>query len=113
MAQTVRVSLPTYNALTDTDVRHYSLFADADNVLIKEFTRGSRTGTGNITHNLGYYPHFYGYGEVSSGRFQIMNGYNLFGNFYSEVDTTKLYLSTLLGASTVMKYYIFYDDIPS
>lgn len=114
MAQTIRVSLAGTNALeASPDARNYSLLADADNVLIKEHSRGTITGSGlqEITHSIGYFPHFYAYGEVSAGRFQLMNGHNLFGEFRSHVDSTKLYLRSLVG-SVDMRYFIFYDDIP-
>jgi len=33
MSQTIRVSLPGYNALTETDIDNYALYADSDNIL--------------------------------------------------------------------------------
>ena len=62
----MRVSLPDYDALTDGTPSHYSIFADTDNVLIKELSKGTISvgayATGTIAHNLGYIPDFYCYG---------------------------------------------------
>jgi hypothetical protein len=41
MAQTIRVSLPGYDALTETNPDHFALYADEDWVLIKEYVRSS------------------------------------------------------------------------
>jgi len=113
MAYTMRVSLAGTNALTSTDVTKYSIFADDDNVLIKQLSSGTENGQDEeVTHSLSYFPHFYAYGEISSGRFQIMTGYNLFGDFRAHVDSTKLYLTNLTGSDKDMRYFIFYDDMP-
>jgi len=111
---TVRVSLPTVDALeANPDPKDYSLLADDDNVLIKELSRGTVNGQSKtVDHDLNYYPHFYAYGEISSGRFQIMTGYNMFGSFRAYVDATKLYLQNTTGSDKDMRYFIFYDDIP-
>jgi hypothetical protein len=114
---TVRVSLPGINALeTSPDPTDYALLADEDNVLIKEQSRGSvevsDADTEVVAHNLNYLPHFYAYGEVSSGRFQIATGFNLFGDFVANVDDTNLNLNNRSGSTAEMRYFIFYDDIP-
>lgn len=113
MAITFRVSLAGFNALTEADVKNYSLYADSDNILIKEQSRGTVNGQAEqITHSIGYLPHIYAYGEISSGRFQLGTGYNLFGDFRAYVDDTKLYLNNTTGSDKDMRYFIFYDDIP-
>jgi hypothetical protein len=117
MGNTMRVALQSYNAETDTDPRHYSLFTDEDNVLIKEHSRGSAEKdagqTLTVNHDLGYYPHFCAYAEISSGRYQVVNGYNLFGAYRSNVDVDNLYIKNVLaGNDFTMRYFIFYDDIP-
>src|ERR1035437_2674702 len=63
MGNSIRVSLPGYDAITDTNLDHYALYADQDNILIKEFTRGSAaipygTAPYTIPHNLGYVPFY-------------------------------------------------------
>lgn len=115
MAQTFRISLPTYNALTDSDPRHYSLFADSDNVLIKEHSRGSASvsngGTEEVDHGLGYLPHFFAYTEMSSGRYRLTNGYNIYLGWKTWVDTSTLYINNNSGQEAGTKYFVFYDDI--
>jgi len=39
MSQVIRVSLPGYNALTDTNPDHFALYSDEDWILVKEFGR--------------------------------------------------------------------------
>ena len=112
----LRVALPDVNALTDLDPSHFSLFSDTDNVLIKEFSRGSGTlvdGTEvEITHNLGYTPFYLVYGEISAGRFRATNWYSLFsGVWRAYATTTKLIIRNEFGADGDYKYYIFYDQI--
>lgn len=45
MGQVIRVSLPGYNALTETNPDHFALYSDEDWVLIKESARGSLSAT--------------------------------------------------------------------
>lgn len=117
-AFTVRISLDGIGALDSDDPRDFSLFADEDNVLIKEFVRGNveidSSGTPTqITHSLGYPPHVYAYGEMPSGRYRLINGWNLFGDWRMQVDTTKLYLVNVSGTNDLdCRYFIFYDDVP-
>ena len=113
MVKVIRCALSGYNALTDTDPNHFSLFTGEDDVLIKEHSRGTVNGQSeSVSHNLSYFPHFYAYGEISSGRFQIATGYNLFGDFRAYVDATTLYLQNTTGSDKDMRYFIFYDDVP-
>ena len=115
---TVRVSLLGIPAdEVNPDPRDYALLADDDNVLIKELARGTtdidQGNTFNVEHSLGYFPHFYTYGEITPGRFQIINGFNLFGDFRSYVDNDKLYITNVNGVDPAeTRYFIFYDDIP-
>ena len=115
MSYTIRVSLPTYNALTDSDPDHYALYTNSDWVLIKEKARGSveieAYGSAEINHSLGYCPHFYAYGEVSSGRFSVINGYNLFGDFTTYVSESSLHINSGIGSAVDARYYIFYDKM--
>ena len=114
MSQTLRVSLPGYNALTDTNVDHYALYADSDNILIKEKASGSfSVGAGNvatIAHNLGYIPF-----SLAYGIFNTVEKYTLYGlssgtDTTTYCDATNIYIEND-GSSTVTgKYYIFYDN---
>lgn len=112
MGQVIRASLPTYNALTDTDPRHYSLFTDSDNVLIKEQSRGTgdTSSSSEVTHSLGYVPFWMVMGRVSAGRYRLNNSQDVNGGEWRVYgDSNKIYLSA--GSNTVFRYYIFYDNI--
>ncbi len=117
MAIKLRISLATINALTDNDPRNYSLFADTDNVLIKEHSRGSEQvddpGSLTVNHALGYAPHFYTYAETGTdGRFRIVAGYNIYGEFRSHADTDELVVVNVsLNDDREVRYFIFYDNI--
>lgn len=114
---TARVSLPGYDALTDGTVDHYALYADTDNVLIKEKSRGTIAtagfANGTIAHNLGYIPFYLVYSEVSAGRYRINNAFDPVGSGWrAYASTASLIISNLYGtAGTVSQYYIFYDNI--
>lgn len=117
MPPVIRVALEGYNALTDPDVRHYSLVSDEDNVLIKEHSRGTtqinHAAAATITHSLGYSPHCYVYGETSTdGRFQIIVGFNIFGAWRMNTTSTTLVIRNTTGtADREARYFIFYDNI--
>lgn len=111
----LRVALPGYNALTDTNTDHFALYTDQDNVLIKEFARGSQTVSASevqITHNLGYIPLFYVYAHRNHSGFDewvtpLWPNFSV--EYYIYADTTKLYLNNATGTDTILNYYIFYD----
>ena len=110
---TFRVSLPGIDALTNTDPKNFSIFADSDNVLIKEFERGSDTvlNQPQITHNLGYIPFYLIMGEVSSGRYRIANSQNIqAGSWITYCDNSKIYLDAGASVSDKYSYFIFYDN---
>ena len=116
MAQTFRVSLSGYNALTDTDPNHFALYADGDNVLIKEKTRGSQSVNGsssvNIAHGIGDTPLCLVFVETSSGVFRKLFSHPLDGaGYWYEVNSTNLELHNSTGSAKTFYYYIFYDDI--
>lgn len=125
MAQTMRVSLPTYNALTDTNLDHFALHSDSDNILIKEKTRGSVNiasgGNTTIAHNLGYVPFFLVYVYDKNGRgwaYATANKWKLVSHQQSAVSVPPFYVwshtNTLYiynnDTTTDFKYYIFYDQ---
>lgn len=117
MSQTIRVSLPGYDALTDGTIDHYSVYADSDNILIKERSRGTTGITngnrGTITHNSGYIPFFLTYGEVSTGKFRVISGFDPIGSGWSSyTGTSNLIIRNGSGGGTIVHYYIFYDDLP-
>lgn len=119
MAYTMRVSLPGYNALTEANLYNYSIYADSDNILIKELARGSGNlasgATATIAHNLGYIPHVKVFGKQTSGTTTdwtlLLAGGSEAGLLYVELDTTNLYVTKIGNGQTgSYKYYIFYDQ---
>lgn len=112
MANVLRVALPGYNALTDTDPSHFSLFTDSDNVLIKEYERGTGTGTTTINHNLGYVPFYLIYGETSagSGTYRLIGQYTLHDDWRVYANDTDIEIVDSIGGRD-FKYFIFYDDM--
>lgn len=117
MVFTIRVSLPGYDALTDGTIDHYSLYADSDNMLIKEERRGTVAvdfnTIGTISHNIGYIPFYLVYTQISPTRYRISNDFDFFGNDWrTYTGTANLVIQNFYGtAGTVAKYYIFYDNV--
>jgi len=117
MSYTIRVSLPTYNALTDTNPDHYALYSDSDWVLIKEKARGSGTseyGVGTtIAHDLGYIPFFLVYCEVDTNEYRIANSFDPIGSGWRvSADVDNLYIYNLHSETyEKYRYYIFHDEI--
>jgi hypothetical protein len=109
MGYTIRVSLPGYNALTDTDPNHHALYSDEDLVLIKEKSRGSTSiaasSSATITHDLGYIPFFAVYANG-----EWVHGYNIYGQYRAYATSTTLVMTNLSGSSVTFKYYIFHDQ---
>lgn len=117
MAYTLRVSLPTYNALTDTNPDHYALYADSDWILIKEKARGSCSisngNTETISHDLGYIPYTIVFYNISSGvwkKIQARDDWEGLGGSFT-LTTTQLLITNNTGSTKTFKYYIFYDNI--
>jgi len=116
MPQTMRVSLPGYDALTDGTIDHYALYSDTDNVLIKELARGTvaiaAPGTATIAHNLGYAPMFMAYVSVPPATtYQWIYGFGFFNKYDAYASTANLYLANRDATGTkTFKYYIFYDN---
>lgn len=114
MTYTLRISLETYNALTDTTIDHFSVYADSDNVLIKEKARGSSSisngSSSTIAHGLAYIPYALVFGEVSSGKWARIYSASSDYNASIELNTTNLIIRNNLGSTKTFKYYIFYDQ---
>ena len=117
MSKVLKIALEGYNAYTDTDPDHFSLYVDqeTDYVLIKEKTRGSETiansSTTNIAHGLSYIPFVMVFYEFSSGVWRKLLGDDEFNSndVYYHIDTTNLVIANYSGSSVNFKYYIFYD----
>jgi hypothetical protein len=118
MAFVLRVSRPGVNALTDTNPDHYSIFADQDNVLIKEFTRGEvSVGAGVdkvIFHGLRYVPFFLVYvneTSLSSNAWALVGiGSILSMSYAASANVSDLIISNFTGSDRTFKYFIFYDN---
>lgn len=113
MSLTVRVSLPGYNCLTETDLDNYALFADENNLLIKEQSRGgfsvSAETTTAIAHNLGYIPYAIVFADLGSKRYFLYGFIDPAIDTYFYVDLNHLRIKNN-GMSTVTgNYFIFYD----
>lgn len=122
MTWLTRVSLPTFDALSDTNLDHYALYCDQDNVLIKENARGSVSigsgATQTIAHGLSYIPFFLAYVDGSV----LVNGTPTAGSmrcsstavspplYVAFCDTTNLTLINNDSVSRTFKYFIFYDQ---
>ena len=113
----MRVSLPGYDANLESDIDNYSLYTDSDNILIKEKSRGTLGVTdgnnGTISHALGYIPLFLTYGQVATGRYRLISGFDPIGagyNCYS--GTSNIIVQNRSGNGTVVQYYVFYDNLP-
>lgn len=118
MARGIKIALPGYNALTDTDPNHFALYVDqeVDYILIKEKEKDSVSVTTDLTvsHGLDYVPLCFVFGEVSSGVWRKLFSHPLdTGGLWFEVDDTDLILHNTTGSPKNFSYNIFYDDITS
>ena len=122
MAKGVKVALPGYDALTDTNPAHFSLYVDGtlSHVLIKEKARGTQSVGASaevtVAHGLAYYPHTWQFVERTSGEFSsVHNDFSaLFdGNhpYYSYVNSTNLVMGNADSGSKTFTYIIFYDQL--
>lgn len=117
MNQVFKIALSGYNAETDTDPDHFSLFVDqrTDYILIKEksYATVSVPITDlEITHSLGYVPFCLVFAETSNGVWRKLFSAPLDGTGLSfQTDSTKLYLKNDSGTGVNFSYHIFYDEI--
>lgn len=125
MPRGVKIALPGYNAETDTDPAHFSLYVDGttDHVLVKEKSRGVSSvadfNTQTIAHNLGYFPFFMACAESPAelveepgDEFEWVNGgFNLFGGYYQYVTTSDLLLGNREDVTKDFTYIIFHDQL--
>lgn len=115
----VKVALPGYNAATDKNPDHFSLYVDPDDpndyVLIKEKERNVRSVNGtnvNVAHNLGYVPFACVYVEVSSGKWRQIFSRPIDGSgYWFTINETNLVLNNDTGVAKNFAYFIFYDNI--
>jgi len=127
----IRVSIPNggggyYNALTDTNLDHFALYTDQDNILVKEHSRGTLSCLGNaypsgypINHNLGYVPLFLvyaydyaGYEGPAGNWLQVGDGnLSIWVAAISDANTLTIYPDGNPNQTNTFKWYIFYDNI--
>lgn len=114
----IRVALPGYDALDDTNLDHFALYTDEDNILIKEKERGQSSITsGNsvdIAHNLGYVPLFFVFvnlTSISANAWALVGlGSILSSLYFAGGDTSNIVIGNLTGGTLTFKYFIFYDN---
>lgn len=116
MAQVFKIALPGYNALTDTDPNHFSLYVDqsVDYILIKENAKEtvSVNGTSNIAHGLGYVPFCLVFAETSTEVWRKLFSVPIDSvGYWFEVNSTNLVLRNTTGSAKNFAYHIFYDNI--
>lgn len=124
MSGLTRITLPGYNAETDTNLDHYSLYADIDNILIKRLLSNSQTITDGsptiktIPHNLSYIPFFMAYYDsFNNGKWSVLNNqYNPFSvpDALAGIDSTNLNIWNFGGhvsGNVNVAYDIFYDNM--
>ena len=119
MNQVIKIALPGYNAVTDNNPDHFSLYVNPDErvdyVLIKEHSYETITvpiTDLEITHGLGYVPFCLVFAETSSGVWRKLFSTPLDGTGLSfQVDSSKLYLINNSGTGVNFSYRIFYDEI--
>lgn len=116
MSQVFKIALPGYNAQTDTDPNHFSLYVDqlVDYILIKEKVVGTSSvnGTTNIAHGLAYVPHCIVFTETSSGIWRkLFSAPITSSGYWYEVNDTNLVLKNSTGSAKTFAYHIFYDNV--
>jgi len=119
MSRGIKIALPGYNALTDTNPNHFSLYVDQDEsvdyTLIKELTKQTVSVTSSLTvpHNLGYVPLVFVFAEVTTGVWRRLFSRDItgFGAYYT-IDGTNLELYNS-GGPRQFAYHIFLDNITS
>ena len=118
MSKGIKIALPGYNAFTDPDPDHFSLFVDqeVDYILIKEKLRDTvsinNSTTQNIAHGLGYVPFCLVFVESSSGVWRKLFSSPVDGNgYWYEINSTNLVIENQSGGTKTFSYYIFYDEV--
>jgi len=116
MAKVFKIALKGYNAITDTDPDHFSLYVDqqTDYILIKE--KLARTvsvnGTVNIAHGLNGVPFCMVFVETSSGVWRKIFSTPIDSSgYWFEVNDTNLILYNTTGVAKTFAYHIFYDNL--
>ena len=113
----IKIALDGYNAYTDKDPNHFSLYVDQnedDYILIKEKTRNqvSVNGTVNVSHGLNYVPFCLVFVEISSGVWRKVHSVPIDSvGYWYEVNDSNLVLKNTTGSAKNFAYQIFYDNV--
>lgn len=115
MFTVIRAALPGYDALTDTNPDHYSLYTDVNNVIVKEYSSGTTfiSAQGSINHGLGYIPSFSAFAPDPLGttldNFIQIGHAGFFIDYGAYIGTNNLTIYNFVGSSNPIPYFIFYD----
>lgn len=115
MGYTMRVSLPSIDALTNGTIDQYSVYADSDNILIKEFSRGTiniaNLALGTVNHNLGYIPLTFVFAKNGGSQAFLAGGdaNSSFPATYT-VGTGNVVITNNFSGTKTFNYFIFYDQ---
>src|SRR5258708_14652017 len=125
MPITIRVSLPGYDCLTDTNPDHYAVYGDQNFILIKQIGTNSGSvilssgASATVSHNLGYVPYFLAYtnasflinGTTQTGFIQCSSGGAVsVPQYVGFADGTNLYLQNNSSNTGTFVYFTFYDQ---
>lgn len=117
MSKVLKIALQGYNAVTDTDPDHFSLYVDqeTDYILIKEKIADtiSVTGTVNVAHGLqSGVPFCMVFVETSTGVWRKIFSTPIDSSgYWFEVNGTNLIIYNTIGVAKNFAYHIFYDNL--
>ena len=119
MARGIKIVLPGfgYDAFTDQDPSHFSLFVDGteDHIIIKEKVRATESvnssSTESIPHGLSYPPLAMVFTEASAGEFVWCYGFSFYNLFQAHVTEDNLVLNNLDSSARSFNYLIFHDQL--
>ena len=117
MPNGIKIALPGYNAETDVDPTHFSLYVDGttNHVLVKEKSRGSQIvnngDTLEITHSLGYSPMAIVMVQIAGLDFEYAYGFGAFNPWSVWADSTKLSILNGDSSPRTVAHILLYDQL--
>lgn len=117
MAKGFKIALPGFNAETDNDPTHFSVFVDGseDHIIVKEKARATVTvpdaSTDDIVHGLAYVPLSTVFVESDTGEFTWVHGGNTYEDFDMHMDASKIYLVNEDSVDRAFTYIIYHDEV--
>ncbi len=118
MAYTIRVSLPTYNALTETDPNKFALItSETQNYTIAKINNSFSGSISipyleyrDINHNLGYIPFTLVFFTATTTKYAKIYGYRYSWGWFTLTNSRlRIYNWSYRDPATFV-YYIFYDQ---